>query len=146
MNLPRINPTLKTGQESLRSAGQDLGFCVLDFWRWSGSDLVSNATRGKLAEFIVATALGIRVDQVRDEWSSYDLQTPQGISVEVKSAAYIQSWHQNKLSPITFRVPPTYAWDAETNTQQTQKQRQAQVYVFALFEVDPIVKTDFSRI
>lgn len=132
LTLPRIHPTLKTGHEPLHLDGQNLDCCVLDFWRWSASDLLSNATRGRLAEFIVATALDVAVDQARDEWSPYDLQTPQGITVEVKSAAYVQSWYQRQLSPITFLVPKTCAWDATTNTQQLEKRRQAQVYVFAL--------------
>ena len=132
MTLPRTHPTLKIGREPLHGDGENLDCCVLDFWRWSTSDLLSNATRGRLAEFIVATALDVPVDQVRDEWSPYDLQTRQGITIEVKSAAYVQSWYQRQLSPITFRVPKTCAWDATTNTQKLEKRRQAQVYVFAL--------------
>jgi hypothetical protein len=64
----------KTGHETFRSNGQDLGITLLDFWRWSVSDLVSNATRGVLAEFIVASALAIPIHSVRDEWIGFDLQ------------------------------------------------------------------------
>lgn len=39
------------------------------------SDLVSNSIRGKLAEFIVAKALGVDTNMARDEWQSYDLLT-----------------------------------------------------------------------
>jgi len=105
---------------------------MLGFWQWSASDLVSNATRGVLAEFIVASALGIPLDGVRDEWGAFDLTTPDGVSVEVKSAAYIQSWHQSGYSKITFGVRPTRGWDANTNVQEKEARRQAQVYVFAL--------------
>ncbi len=132
MELPRIVPQPRTGSEPLHSDGQNLGVSVSDFWRWSESDLLSNATRGKLAEFIVARGLGIPLDQVRDEWGAYDLLTPEGIRVEVKSAAYIQSWYQNKPSIIGFRVPKTRAWNANTNVQETEVRRQADAYVFAL--------------
>jgi hypothetical protein len=132
LELPRIIQQLRTGSEPLHSDGQDLGISVLDFWRWSASDLLSNATRGRFAEFIVARALGVPLDQVRDEWGAFDLLTPENIKVEVKSAAYIQSWHQSKPSIISFRVPKTRAWDAETNVQETEARRQADVYVFAL--------------
>jgi hypothetical protein len=104
----------------------------MDFWRWSASDLLSNATRGRFAEFIVARALDVPLDQVRDEWGAYDLLTPEGTRVEVKSAAYIQSWHQTRPSIISFRVPKTRAWNAKTNLQETEARRQAEVYVFAL--------------
>jgi len=130
--LPHITQTLKTGNELFHWKGQSLDISLLDFWRWSVSDLVSNATRGRLAEFIVATALNVPFDQVRDEWGAYDLLTPEGIKVEVKSAAYIQSWYQSKPSPITFRIPKTRAWDAKNNVYDTESRRQAQVYVFAL--------------
>lgn len=131
-NLIRLTCQPKTGCERFRADDKDLDFGLYDFWRWSLSDLVSNATRGRLAEFIVAKALSISTDTVRDEWGAYDLKMPEGIKIEVKSAAYIQSWHQSKLSAIGFRTPKTLAWDPETNRQDKQAQRQADVYVFAL--------------
>jgi len=92
--LPQINIKIKSGQEQLTSNGSTIGIKLIDFWKWSVSDLISNATRGRFAEFIVASALGINMENVRDEWSAYDLISPEGIKIEVKSAAYIQSWHQ----------------------------------------------------
>lgn len=131
-NLIRLTCEPKTGRERFRTDDQVLDFSLCDFWRWSMSDLVSNATRGRLAEFIVAKALSISTETVRDEWGAYDLETPEGIKVEVKSAAYIQSWHQSRFSAISFRTPKTLAWDSETNRQDKQAKRQADVYVFAL--------------
>jgi hypothetical protein len=69
---------------------------------------------------------------VRREWVAFDLVTVDGIRVEVKSAAYIQSWHQEHLSPIVFRVPKTHAWNADTNRLSGESRRQADVYVFAV--------------
>jgi len=48
-----------------RSGGERLPFGMEDFWRWSASDLLSNALRGVLAEFIVARALGIDTTAAR---------------------------------------------------------------------------------
>jgi len=143
-DLARIYLVRRSGNEPLHSNGRPLGTTLLDFWRWSSSDLVSNATRGVLAEFIVANALGIRLDVVREEWKAFDLITPEGITIEVKSAAYIQSWSQCNLSSIVFRTPKTRAWNADTNTQEKEPRRQAQVYVFALLghqdksSIDPL--------
>jgi hypothetical protein len=131
--LVRLRVTPKDGSERFRLDGQVLAFALAEFWRWSVSDLVSNATRGRLAEFIVAKALGIPTrDKVRDEWGAYDLTTPTGIKVEVKSAAYLQSWHQRCPSKIVFRTPKTLGWDPETGQQEVGARRQADVYVFAL--------------
>lgn len=133
----------KSGRESFRQDGQPLPVTLLDFWRWSASDLVSNATRGILAEFIVAQALGL-ANGVRAEWDAYDLVTSSGLKVEVKSSAYLQSWFHKKLSTVSFGIQPTLAWSADTNELTTERKRQADVYVFCLLAhkdkttVDPL--------
>ncbi|WP_156153452.1 hypothetical protein [Domibacillus robiginosus] len=43
---------------------------------------------------------------MRIEWNAFDLVTPTGIKVEVKSAAYVRSWQQVKNSAISFRIAP----------------------------------------
>ncbi|MEW5975073.1 MAG: hypothetical protein AB1898_04615 [Acidobacteriota bacterium] len=142
--LPDLVPGRRTGNETLHSDGFVCGPPLLDFWRWSSSDLVSNATRGVFAEFLVANALGVTLDGVRNEWDAVDLTTPEGITVEVKSAAFVQSWTQKRLSRVSFRIPKTRAWDARTNALAKQARRQAQVYVFALLahqdkrSIDPL--------
>lgn len=132
MSLERLPLVRKSGTEPLHADGRPLGGSLLDFWRWSASDLMSNATRGRLAEYIVYCATGATEIAVRSEWDAFDLTTPEGVRVEVKSAAYIQSWHQERASAITFRIPKTKAWSAETNQQEPIARRQADVYVFAL--------------
>lgn len=49
----------RTGAERFHRGNEDLSIDLLSFWQWSTSDLVSNATRGVLAEYIVARALGL---------------------------------------------------------------------------------------
>jgi hypothetical protein len=131
-DLGRLVPQRKSGQEPFHASGRALSARLQDFWRWSVSDLVSNATRGRLAEFIVATALDVPTDGVRDEWGAYDLKTPNGVKVEVKSAAYVQSWAQSNFSTISFRTPRTRAFDPDTNRLDREPKRQADVYVFAV--------------
>lgn len=74
------------------------------------------------------------VDGVRLEWDAYDLITADGIKVEVKSAAYIQSWAQTKHSAIQFSIRPAMSWEASTNTYATEMGRSADVYVFCLLK------------
>jgi hypothetical protein len=127
-----IEPRRRRADEPFHDGGRLLGFDLLDFWQWSSSDIVSNATRGILAEYLVARALGVAADSVREEWAAYDIEAPDGTRIEVKSAAYIQSWRQNRLSRITFGVPKSRAWDKHTGRQSGDVRRQADVYVFAL--------------
>ncbi len=121
----------KTGAERFHAAGTELPFDLLDFWRWYCSDITSNVTRGVIAEYIVAQALGV-MGGVRMEWDAFDLTTRDGVRVEVKSAAYLQSWHQTKHSAISFSIQPTIGWNASTNEYGSERKRQADIYVFAL--------------
>lgn len=130
-NLDLIRPVRKQGSERFHSAGRDVGIDVLAFWQWSGSDLLSNALRGKLGEFLVACDLGVS-DGIRNEWDSFDLRTKAGARVEVKTSAYLQSWHQERLSKVSFGIAPTYAWEGSTNRFSTERKRHADVYVFCL--------------
>jgi hypothetical protein len=113
--LPRLLPERRNGAERFRNGSVELPLTLHDFWCWSTSDLLNNTTRGVLAEFLVATALQIPTSGVRDPWAAYDLCTADGMKIEVKSAAYLQSWAQQRPSSIVFNVPRTRAWDPETN-------------------------------
>jgi len=130
--LDKIEIEQKTGNESLTFNKKELGIKLIDFWKWSVSDLVSNATRGRFAEFIVATALKVDLTKIRDEWSAYDLESPEGIKVEVKSSAYLQSWNQRKLSEISFDIKATRKVIGDSGTYSETPTREADVYVFCL--------------
>ena len=132
---PELGPLTsprRHGGEPFHRDGEPLGFDLQDFWAWSVSDLVSNATRGRLAEYLVARALGVPTSGVRNEWAAHDLTAPTGLKIEVKSAAYLQAWHQRHLSSIVFSIRPARAWDPTTNEQSPHQTREADVYVFAL--------------
>ncbi len=143
-NLKAIEVKLKNGAEKFHRNGLEEKFSVLDFWSWSTSDLVINITRGIVAEFIVAKALDAK-EQVRIEWAPFDITTREEISVEVKSAAYFQSWDQEKLSTIQFNYEKTTPLDEKNGGYRGEVRRVAQVYVFALLsekedksKVDPL--------
>ena len=100
--------TALDGNSPFLSAGAALDFTVSDFWRWSGSDLLSNTWRGIVAEFLVAKALGL-TNKVRLEWDTVDLVTPDGVKIEVKSSAYLQIWDQKIHLAVKFGIAPTRA-------------------------------------
>lgn len=102
------------------------------YWTWAYSDHLSNTQRGVLAEYIVGTALDA-VSTPRREWDAYDLITPSGIKVEVKTSAYLQSWIQTKESAIIFDIGKKRSWYAETNTYSENPERASDVYVFCVF-------------
>lgn len=130
--LGRMVVSRKSGEERFHDGEMRTDFDLLDFWQWSASDLVDNTARGVLAEYIVAKALGISTKGIREGWLAWDLQTEDGLRIEVKSSAFLQSWHQNKLSKIQFVVPPRRGWNPDINKMETVPKRHAHIYVFAL--------------
>jgi hypothetical protein len=124
--LTPLPPRRLTGREPV-AAGRAQ---VIDFWRWAFSDLRDNTLRGALAEWIVGLALGC-VDGVRPAWDNHDLLY-EGIPVEVKSAAYLQSWPTKRHSRITFGRLSGRAWDEEAGKRGPAPTFHADVYVFAV--------------
>ncbi|MET9879436.1 hypothetical protein ABZZ36_33145 [Actinacidiphila glaucinigra] len=120
----------RSGSEPIRADGETVT-TLGEFWSWACSDLANNTMRGVLAEYLVATALGA-AGGTRTEWDSVDIRTPEGWRVEVKSAAYLQSWAQSRHSPISYSIAPASAWDAPTDTTSADVLRHSDVYVFCL--------------
>jgi hypothetical protein len=139
----RLLVSPKTGSETFRCNSEPVGMTLLDFWRWSASDLASNTTRGVLAEFIVATALDL-TEGTRVELDAFELTSKTGAKIEVKSSAYAQSWSQRRLSAINFSIRPTRFWNEDTGVYDQELKRQADIYIFCLLShtdkatIDPL--------
>ena len=126
--MKRIKVTSKTGQELFLGMPHSL----LEYWAWAHSDIVSNSERGILAEYLVRCAVHAP-SPCRIEWDAVDVISPEGIRIEVKSSANLQTWKQEKLSRIQFDIAPKNAWDSVENSYASQRIRSADVYVFCLF-------------
>ena len=138
-------PELRSGREPFNRRGNPLGWTLLDYWRWSGSELLSNVERGVLAEFLVANVLEL-TEEAREEWGAFDLEK-YGRAIEVKSAAYIQPWEQGDYSAIKFDIAPRKsAWNPKVGKSEPldPPKRVAGVYVFCLLKhrcqetIDPL--------
>lgn len=126
--LDELNIERKTGEERFTNCES---LTLSDYWSWAHSDIVGNAERGILAEYIVSTALGVN-NGIRTEWDRYDLLSKNDVKIEVKSSGYIQTWAQKKLSSPCFGIQPTQGWDPKTNKYSDKKKRQSDVYVFCV--------------
>jgi len=133
-NLPgRLN-----GNERLYAIIQGLkNDTVLDFWQWAFSNLRANNVRGVFAEWLVAKLLDIPLT-VRDSWIEWDLMTPEGVKIEVKTSAYLQTWSQKRPSQIIFTGLKGRKLDPETNQYAREATYNADIYVFCVqIEQDP---------
>ncbi|MEQ6900970.1 hypothetical protein [Nocardioides sp. YIM 152588] len=113
-----------TGTETFRG----LDATVVEFWGYAMRDLRTNTTRGLLAEWLVARAVG--ATEVQPEWKEFDVRSPDGIRIEVKSSAYLQSWGQARHSTIRFGGLKARAWDPLTG--EGEPSFNADVYVFCV--------------
>lgn len=106
-----------------------------EFWEWAFTDCLSNSLRGVLAEFIVGKAVQC-LDKPRVQWDDFDLKTKDNIKIEVKSGAYVQSWHfkESKPSQIKFDIASKKGWSSETRIRSKDGKRSANVYVFCILE------------
>ena len=119
-------PTVLSGDELF--VGMDAR--VRDFWTWATSDLRDNTTRGILAEFIVARAVGAEAP-MRVGWDNFDVLAPDGTRIEAKSSAYLQSWRQKQFSTIRFSGLTGRVWSDEGGF-GTERQIRADVFVFCI--------------
>lgn len=149
----------RTGDEHIVFDGMPIGHLLSDYWAWNSSNLLINTERGSFSEFIVSSALDLDLSGTREDWGPYDVFFPfhwsedgvehDAVHVEVKSAAYLQSWEQSKLSNITFSIRPARAWDPELGYYGEVK-RQSDVYVFCHYtqkdrsRADPLVLDDWD--
>ncbi len=120
---------------------------VLDFWRWAYSNLRDNVVRGVFAEWLVGEALGCTTT-MRSAWDDYDLLTAEGIRVEVKSAAYLQSWSSECPSPIRFTGLARQSSYPTDDPSDLAPDFHADVYVFALLatkEPVPYAELDMEQ-
>ena len=79
-----------TGKEKFIFNDQEQGFDMLDFWRFHYSNIYD--IQGRIAEFIVAKALGIHTSQNDQYWTLWDM-TYNDIKVEVKETSYYHSFN-----------------------------------------------------
>ena len=122
-----------TGNESFMLSGNATGRKVIDFWRWSSSELNDNLLRAALGEYIVASAIGERcLDKQRAGWRVYDLLTDYGCKIEVKTSAHRQTWSQSKTSPSIFDIGCKVDLDSDS----PDAIRHSDVYVFCVVNND----------
>jgi len=108
---------------------------VRDFWRWALGDLRMNNARGDVVEYLVARAVRDQ-SPIRVEWGSYDARSLDGTLIEVKAAAYLQSWVTKRLSTPTWSfksVRSDSVWSEEAGEWiKVDPATRVHVWVFAL--------------
>ena len=69
---------------------------------------------------------------MRIDWMPYDVTSPSGRHIEVKSAAYLQSWTKDYYSKIIFDIAPKRAWSPDAGY-SPECTRHSDLYVFCVY-------------
>ena len=119
---------LLNGNETFKLNGVELGFKVMDYWRFQFSNLVDNL--GYVAEFLISQALNKDEPDNCNGWSVYDVGY-RGKRIEVKATSYWQSWKASHIisEQRNFSIRKTYL-DYQNN--KSDKARQNDIYIFCL--------------
>ena len=119
---------LLNGNEVFKQNGIELGFNVMDYWRFQFSNLVDNL--GYVAEFLIAQALSNDEPDNCNGWTVYDVGY-RGKRIEVKATSYWQSWKASHIisEQRNFSIRKTYL-DYQNN--KSDKARQNDIYIFCL--------------
>ncbi|GLT01135.1 hypothetical protein GCM10007897_25260 [Sphingobium jiangsuense] len=96
-----------------------------------GKPLVTNVLRGHVAEAIIALALEPEWRWSSADYAGWDFERSDGLRLEVKQSAAMQSWSTGKPSKAIFDVAArTGYWESGTRW-IAQPGRPAHLYVFA---------------
>lgn len=107
---------------------------VHDFWKWAFSMVNENTTRGILAQYIVAWAIGDERN-LYDSWQSYDSVTPSGKRIEVKATASAQIWEYGKENrKPRFEITEKAYYTHEAGLDWTNIDFHANIYVLCHYK------------
>ena len=138
----------RKGDEKIVCGKDELGYTMCDFWRWAYSNIEFNMNRGTFADFLVRCALekgGVKTREVIGTgFESYDLEGPdldnpklklKQARIEVKSAAYIQTWRDKPSKKISFGISKARVKDENGDYKKASpKRRNNDLYVFCLYK------------
>ena len=80
------------GKEKFIFKNQELGFDMLDFWKFHFSNIYG--LQDKIAEFIVSKVVGVDVAENDENWTLWDI-TYRNKRIEVKETSYYHSFNKD---------------------------------------------------
>ncbi len=107
-----------------------------------GARLVNNAFRGTLVEAILAQVLEPEWRWCSGDWASHDFENADGVKLEVKQSAALQSWHTEGFAPNRGRfdiAKRKVRWDGAKRIDGGG--RYANLYIFAWH---PVIDPDLA--
>lgn len=119
-----------TGDEEFTFDNKELGFNMLDFWKFHFSNIYN--MQSKIAEFIVSKALGLNEAQNCDYWTLFDMLY-KGFRIEVKETSYYHPWNENGnvSNKRSFDIKKANS-NYEDEESENRYERQNDIYIFCV--------------
>ncbi len=117
---------------------------ILDFWQWTYSDILINKNREDFSLFLVAKALDL-TQMPRIDWQECELRYRKK-KIAVKTSGYIQSWKQKKAKRVLYDIAPKKGINAKQKDSLTFRNREAELYIFALHTQKEVSKMDILNL
>ena len=118
-----------TGDEEFLFNGQPTDMTMLEFWRWHYSEIFD--LQEKIAEYIVAKALGLNEADNVGSWTLYDIDY-RNKRIEVKETSYVHAWQtdeEEKSKQRSFGITKAHTVYGDSSSELA---RQNDIYVFCL--------------
>lgn len=118
-----------TGEEEFSFNGKATGMTMLEFWRWHYSEIFD--LQEKIAEFIVARALGLNEADNVGSWTLYDIDY-RNTRIEIKETSYVHAWQtdeEEKSERRSFGITKAHSKYGDSSSELA---RQNDIYVFCL--------------
>lgn len=120
----------------------NISLSLTKFWQWAYSDLSYIISNPILAEYIVSSAVGtISTRYNRTICHPYKIITKHGYLVDVKSAAYVQSYDAEHPEQISFLLASTVD---ETGDFKSAPQSNSDLFIFCLYKALSMDQSPFD--
>ena len=118
-----------SGDEEFSFNGRATNMTMLEFWRWHYSEIFD--LQEKIAEYIVAKALGLNEADNVGSWTLYDIDY-RNTRIEIKETSYVHAWQtdeEEKSKRRSFGITKAHS---EYGNPSSELARQNDIYVFCL--------------
>ncbi len=127
--IKKISDKQLNGDECFTYNGINTEMTVLEFWRWHFSEIYD--LQSKIAEYIVAKALGLREAENVGDWTLFDMKY-RNMRIEVKETSFYHAWQTDdepKSKQRSFGITKAYDNYKDENS---ELRRQNDIYIFCL--------------
>ena len=122
---------LLSGDEKFIYEGSETDLSVKAFWQYAFSNIMDK--EGEVAEFLVASALGMSEPTNKLYWTLYDILY-RDTRIEVKQSSYYHPWTEKRSKVLSFDIAPREGSGRMEPFCEDGIHRQNDIYVFCIVD------------